>query len=92
MILITIWFIIEINNFIFLFRLTLFIKNKKIIFLNFFIQAIASFLLLIPLTLSYSINYYSSSINQIIIIRLLIKLGLPQSFPVLSPVLASALL
>jgi len=73
----TLWFIIEINNFIFLFYLTLFIKNKKIIFLYFFIQAVASFVLLIPSTLSYSINYYSSSINQIIIISLLVKLGLP---------------
>jgi len=35
-------FIIEINNFIFLFYLTLFIKNKKIFFLYFFIQVIAS--------------------------------------------------
>jgi len=36
--------IIEINNFIFLFYTTLFIKNKKVLFLYFFIQAIASFI------------------------------------------------
>jgi len=43
---------LEINNLIFLFYLTLFIINKKGIFLYFFVQAIASLLLLIPLILT----------------------------------------
>jgi glucan phosphoethanolaminetransferase (alkaline phosphatase superfamily) len=50
----------EINNFIFLFYLTLFIKNNKIIFLYFFkllLKAIASFLLLIPLISIYIITF-----------------------------------
>jgi len=82
-----IWFIIEINNFIFLFYLTLLIKNKKIIFLYFFTQAIASFLILIPLIFNYTLiqNFYI--INIIIIIGLLLKLGLPPFhfwFPIIS--------
>jgi len=45
----------EFNNFIVLFYVTLSIKNKKIIFLHFFIQAIASFSLLIILIINYLI-------------------------------------
>jgi len=45
------WIIMEFSTFILLFYLTnLFIKNNEIFLLQYFIQPIASFLLLIPFT------------------------------------------
>jgi len=67
--------------------LTLFIKNKKIIFLYFFTQAIASFLIIISIIFNYILIRNFSLINLIIIIGLLIKLGLPPFhfwFPIIS--------
>jgi len=66
----------KVNNFIFLCYIILFIKNKKVIFLYFFIQTIPSFLLLIPLILTYTTNFYLSTINILIILRLVIKLNI----------------
>lgn len=77
----TIWFLIEINNFIFLCFIRIYLKNKKIIFLYFFTQARTSMLVLIgliwnsidPLTLYPSL----SPPSLIIFLRIRLKMGVP---------------
>nr|YP_009905725.1 NADH dehydrogenase subunit 2 [Ochetellus glaber]QGW36341.1 NADH dehydrogenase subunit 2 [Ochetellus glaber] len=75
--LMNIWFLMEINNFLFICYLITYMKNKKMIFFYFLIQIIPSMLLI----LSISINFINIMNKNIIIyltyMGLLIKLGIP---------------
>lgn len=74
-----IWFLIEINNFIFLCLIRLYLKNKKIIFFYFFTQATASMLIGLlcnSITLFYNSAFFSSP-SFIIFLNLILKLGIP---------------
>lgn len=73
--LLIIWFIIEINNFIFITLRIIKINNKKLIFLYFIVQIIASFIFIFSLISNPIIsNEYS---NTLLILALIIKLGIP---------------
>ncbi|RLU14632.1 nad2 (mitochondrion) [Ooceraea biroi] len=74
--LIMIWFIMEINNFMYTTHLTMYMKNKKMIFLYFFIQITASFILIISLTIN-SLKFNNLMILILMMSSLLMKLGLP---------------
>lgn len=72
---IIIWFIIEINNFIFITLMLIKINNKKLIFLYFLIQIIASFIFIFVLISNpIMIKNYT---NIILTLSLIIKLGVP---------------
>lgn len=76
----TIWFLIEINNFLFLCLISISIKNKKIIFLYFFTQMAASLLFLFGLLWQLIIFYFNIPLlipSIIIFISLILKLGAP---------------
>lgn len=76
--LISIWFILEANNFAFLFLITLDIKNKKIIFIYYLIQIISSSLIVISVLINLLLNYSASLILDIILITgLILKIGVP---------------
>lgn len=72
---IIIWFLIEINNFLFISLISLSIKNKKRIFLYFLIQIFASTIFIFSFTFNYLfINNFFIFTS---IISLFIKLGIP---------------
>lgn len=72
---IIIWFIIEINNFIFITLILIKINNKKLIFLYFVIQILASFIFIFSLISNLII---SKELNNILLtLALIIKLGVP---------------
>lgn len=71
-----IWFSIEINNFIFISYLTLFINSKKMSFIYLFVQILASSSLLIGVIINY-INIYTRFVNYLIFSSVCLKLGIP---------------
>lgn len=73
--LIVIWFIIEINNFIFITLTLAKINNKKLIFLYFIVQILASFMFIFSLISNLLIS--KELINILLSISLIIKLGIP---------------
>nr|QBG38690.1 NADH dehydrogenase subunit 2 [Acropyga silvestrii] len=75
--LLMIWFIMEINNFLFICYLCMKLNNKKIIFLYYIIQIIASLLMIMPLIFN---NFFLYNINFLMInfyFSMMIKLGIP---------------
>nr|YP_009521633.1 NADH dehydrogenase subunit 2 [Anoplolepis gracilipes]AXP85354.1 NADH dehydrogenase subunit 2 [Anoplolepis gracilipes] len=75
--LLMIWFIMEINNFLFICFLSIKLKNKKIIFLYYLIQALASLMMMLTLIIN---NFMYMQMDFIMInffISIMIKLGIP---------------
>jgi len=74
--LLIIWFIIEINNFLFICLLNFYIKNKKITFFYFIIQIIASLIIIYSIIIN---NLFISNniFNFLIILSLILKLSIP---------------
>nr|DAC76909.1 TPA_asm: NADH dehydrogenase subunit 2 [Pseudomyrmex elongatus] len=70
-----IWFMMEINNFMFISFLIMFTKQKKMIFIYFLIQVLASFIILYSLIINPTLMNYT---NQMIITgALFLKSGIP---------------
>ena len=72
-----IWFLIEINNFLFICYLASYIKNKKIIFFYFLIQTIPSIILILRISINFTNILNKKIIIYLIYLSLLIKLGIP---------------
>nr|QBG38562.1 NADH dehydrogenase subunit 2 [Acropyga butteli] len=76
--LIMIWFFMEINNFLFINYLCLKLNNKKLIFLYYLIQIIASLMMIFPLILN---NFFMNNMNLMMMINfyssMMLKLGIP---------------
>nr|QNV12021.1 NADH dehydrogenase subunit 2 [Lasius niger] len=75
--LLMIWFFMEINNFSFICYMCMKMKTKKMIFLYYIIQVLASLMLIFPLIIN---NFYLISQNLLILnfyFSLMMKLGIP---------------
>nr|YP_010872953.1 NADH dehydrogenase subunit 2 [Pheidole flaveria]WGV34139.1 NADH dehydrogenase subunit 2 [Pheidole flaveria] len=73
---ILIWFILEINNFMFICALNLSMRNKKMIFFYFMIQILSSFVIMFFIILM-GILAKNSFMNFIFITALMMKLSIP---------------
>nr|YP_009735128.1 NADH dehydrogenase subunit 2 [Acropyga kinomurai]QBG38626.1 NADH dehydrogenase subunit 2 [Acropyga kinomurai] len=71
------WFLMEINNFLFICYLCMSMKNKKLIFLYYLIQIIASMLLILSLTYNNLFMIKTNSLMILLYLALMIKLGIP---------------
>nr|YP_010341314.1 NADH dehydrogenase subunit 2 [Stenamma megamanni]UNZ99566.1 NADH dehydrogenase subunit 2 [Stenamma megamanni] len=71
-----IWFIMEISNFLFISLMSIYMKNKKMIFLYFFIQLIASCMIIYMIILNTLMNK-NIYMNFLMIIPLFLKLSIP---------------
>lgn len=74
--LILIWFFVEISNLLFICIINIYIINKKSIFFYFFIQIIASFLIIFSFIIN-NIFIFNNFIKLMIILSLCLKLSLP---------------
>nr|YP_009115394.1 NADH dehydrogenase subunit 2 [Myrmica scabrinodis]CEF49553.1 NADH dehydrogenase subunit 2 [Myrmica scabrinodis] len=74
--LILIWFFIEISNFLFICLMNNYMLNKKSIFFYFFIQIMASFLMIFSFIIN-NIFIYNNYIKLMIMFSLLLKLSIP---------------
>lgn len=74
---INLWFIIEINNFIFIFYLLISLKNKKIILLFFLIQVTTSFFIIISILIYFLTTFNNSYLTHstIFFYGLILKIG-----------------
>nr|YP_009734523.1 NADH dehydrogenase subunit 2 [Acropyga sauteri]QBG38678.1 NADH dehydrogenase subunit 2 [Acropyga sauteri] len=84
------WFFLEINNFLFICYLCLKLSNKKLIFLYYLIQIIASLLLIFSLIFN---NFFMLNINFLMInfyFAIMLKLGIPP-FHIWMPMISSYL-
>nr|YP_010277836.1 NADH dehydrogenase subunit 2 [Cataglyphis aenescens]UHY95040.1 NADH dehydrogenase subunit 2 [Cataglyphis aenescens] len=75
--LIMIWFFMEINNFLFICYLSMKLTNKKIIFLYYLIQEIASLMLMFSLSMNNFFFLNNDFLNLNFLIALMMKLGIP---------------
>nr|DAC76870.1 TPA_asm: NADH dehydrogenase subunit 2 [Tetraponera rufonigra] len=83
-----IWFVMEINNFMFIALMMISMKEKKMIFLYFIVQIISSTLMIISLTFNPLLVGMMSQL--LMFISLLIKTGIPP-FHLWMPMMASSL-
>nr|YP_010872849.1 NADH dehydrogenase subunit 2 [Pheidole fervens]WGV34035.1 NADH dehydrogenase subunit 2 [Pheidole fervens] len=74
--LIMIWFILEINNFLFICALNFSMNNKKMIFFYFLIQIMASFIIMLSIILNF-IFLKNNFISYLLILALMMKLSIP---------------
>nr|UEP15894.1 NADH dehydrogenase subunit 2 [Dolichoderus sibiricus] len=72
-----IWFMMEINNFMFISYLSYSMKNKKMIFFYFTIQIIPSLMLILMIIMSSLLITKSNLEMSLLYISLMIKLGIP---------------
>nr|QBG38537.1 NADH dehydrogenase subunit 2 [Acropyga acutiventris] len=75
--LLMIWFFMEINNFLFICYMSLKSNNKKMIFMYYMIQIMASLMMIFPLI---SNNFFMNNINLLTInfyLSMMLKLGIP---------------
>nr|YP_010596860.1 NADH dehydrogenase subunit 2 [Formica candida]WAK85248.1 NADH dehydrogenase subunit 2 [Formica candida]WLN31356.1 NADH dehydrogenase subunit 2 [Formica candida] len=71
------WFFMEINNFLFICYLCMKLTNKKIIFMYYIIQVIASLMLIFSLITNTFFFYNNSFFNLNFLISMMLKLGIP---------------
>nr|YP_009735153.1 NADH dehydrogenase subunit 2 [Acropyga myops]QBG38639.1 NADH dehydrogenase subunit 2 [Acropyga myops] len=82
-----IWFLMEINNFLFISYMCLKLNNKKSIFLYYMIQIIASLMLIFPMIMN---NFFMINMNFLMInfyFSMMLKLGIPP-FHMWMPIIA----
>nr|YP_010266080.1 NADH dehydrogenase subunit 2 [Messor structor]UHY95041.1 NADH dehydrogenase subunit 2 [Messor structor] len=84
------WFFLEINNFLFISFTQIQMKNKKMIFLYFIIQIIASFMMIFSIIMN-NFFFFNNYLSLLFLISLLFKLGIPPFhswLPMITPFLS----
>ncbi|YP_009705877.1 NADH dehydrogenase subunit 2 (mitochondrion) [Linepithema humile] len=72
-----IWFLMEINNFLFISYMAMYMNNKKMIFFYFLIQIIPSMILIFSISLNLMNMFDKKMITYLIYLSLMVKLGIP---------------
>nr|YP_009905712.1 NADH dehydrogenase subunit 2 [Aphaenogaster famelica]QGW36315.1 NADH dehydrogenase subunit 2 [Aphaenogaster famelica] len=88
--LMTLWFFLEINNFLFISMAQIQTKKKKMIFMYFIIQVIASFIMIFTIIMN-NFFFFNNYLSLLFFLSLLFKLGIPPFhswLPLIAPFLS----